>query len=309
MKGEQLEEVMTQFIEGAYDVLVSTSIVESGIDISNANTIIINNAHQFGMSDLHQLRGRVGRNNKRAFCYLISPPIHLMPDDTRKRLTAIEQFSDLGSGLHIAMRDLDIRGAGDLLGGDQSGFINEMGLETYQKILSEALEEIKQEHFQDLYQEELKRESKFVKETNLETDMELFIPDDYVGDIRERISLYKALDDLENEVQMEKFIKDLVDRFGPIPEPTLALIDTMRIRWTANALGMEKLVMKSGKMIAYFISKQDSPFYQSDVFTRILDFLKKYSHEVKMYEKDNTLRMSFQNINNVHIALQWLKRI
>ncbi len=309
MKGEQLEEVMNQFIEGAFDVLVSTSIVESGIDISNANTIIINNAHQFGMSDLHQLRGRVGRNNKRAFCYLISPPIHLMPDDTRKRLTAIEQFSDLGSGLHIAMRDLDIRGAGDLLGGDQSGFINEMGLETYQKILAEALEEIKQEHFQDLYQEELNRDSKFVKETNLETDMELFIPDDYVGDIRERIALYKALDDLENEGQMEKFIKDLIDRFGPIPQPTLALIDTMRIRWTANALGMEKLVMKSGKMIAYFISKQDSPFYQSDVFTRILDFLKKYSHEVKMYEKDNTLRMSFQNINNVHIALQWLQRI
>lgn len=309
MKSDQLEEVMTNFIEGAFDVLVSTSIVESGIDISNANTIIINNAHQFGMSDLHQLRGRVGRNNKRAFCYLISPPIHMMPDDTRKRLSAIEQFSDLGSGMHIAMRDLDIRGAGDLLGGDQSGFINEMGLETYQKILAEALEELKQEHFQDLYQEELDRASKFVKETTLETDLELHIPDDYVHDITERIALYKALDDLENEGQMESFIKNLIDRFGPIPVPTLALINTMRIRWTANALGMEKLIMKSGKMIAYFISKEDSPFYQSAVFTKVLEFLKKYSHEVKMYEKDGTLRMSFQNINSVNTALNWLQRI
>ncbi len=309
MKSDQLEEVMNNFIEGGFDVLVSTSIVESGIDISNANTIIINNAHQFGMSDLHQLRGRVGRNNKRAFCYLISPPIHMMPDDTRKRLTAIEQFSDLGSGMHIAMRDLDIRGAGDLLGGDQSGFINEMGLETYQKILAEALEELKQEHFQDLYQEELDRVSKFVKETTLETDLELHIPDGYVNDITERIALYKALDDLENETQMEAFIKNLIDRFGPIPAPTLALINTMRIRWTANALGMEKLIMKSGKMIAYFISKEDSPFYQSAVFTKVLEFLKKYSHEVKMYEKDGTLRMSFQNIHSVEKALNWLQKI
>jgi transcription-repair coupling factor (superfamily II helicase) len=233
----------------------------------------------------------------------------MMPDDTRKRLSAIEQFSDLGSGMHIAMRDLDIRGAGDLLGGDQSGFINEMGLETYQKILAEALEELKQEHFQDLYQEELDRASKFVKETTLETDLELHIPDDYVHDITERIALYKALDDLENEGQMELFIKNLIDRFGPIPVPTLALINTMRIRWTANALGMEKLVMKSGKMIAYFISKEDSPFYQSAVFTKVLEFLKKYSHEVKMYEKDGTLRMSFQNINTVNTALNWLQKI
>ena len=309
MKGDQLEDVMTTFIEGGYDVLVSTSIVESGIDIANANTIIINNAHQFGMSDLHQLRGRVGRNNKRAFCYLISPPLHLMPDDTRKRLTAIEQFSDLGSGLHIAMRDLDIRGAGDLLGGDQSGFINEMGLETYQKILAEALEELKQEHFQDLYQEELQRESKFVKETNLETDMELLIPDDYISDITERIAIYKALDDIETEESMQQYMQQLVDRFGPIPTATLSLIDTMRIRWIANQLGAEKLVLKSGKMILYFISKQDSPFYQSDMFTRILEFLKHHSQEAKMYEKDNTLRMSFQQVNSVQQALSYLEKM
>jgi transcription-repair coupling factor (superfamily II helicase) len=309
MKGDDLEKVMTHFIEGGYDVLVSTSIVESGIDIANANTILINNAHQFGMSDLHQLRGRVGRNNKHAFCYLISPPLHLMPDDTRKRLSAIEQFSDLGSGLHIAMRDLDIRGAGDILGGEQSGFINEMGLETYQKILTEALEELKQEHFQDLYQDELKRENKFVKETNLETDMELLIPDEYVSDITERISLYKALDDLENEEQMQAFIKNLVDRFGPIPKSTQALINTMRLRWIANQLGMEKLVMKSGKMIAYFIAKEDSPFYQSDAFTHVLEFLKKNVHDVKMYQKDGTLRMSFNQVNTVDQALAYLRKM
>jgi transcription-repair coupling factor (superfamily II helicase) len=309
MKGDQLENVMTTFIEGGYDVLVSTSIVESGIDIANANTMIINNAHQFGMSDLHQLRGRVGRNNKRAFCYLISPPLHLMPDDTRKRLTAIEQFSDLGSGLHIAMRDLDIRGAGDLLGGDQSGFINEMGLETYQKILAEALEELKQEHFQDLYQEELERESKFVKETNLETDMELLIPDDYISDITERIAIYKALDDIETEDSMQQYMSQLVDRFGPIPAATLSLIDTMRIRWIANQLGAEKLVLKSGKMILYFISKQDSPFYQSEVFTKILEFLKHHSHEAKMYEKDQTLRMSFNSVTSVQQALNYLRKM
>jgi len=299
LSGEDLEEVMNKFIEGEFDVLVSTSIVESGIDIPNANTIIINDAHHFGMSDLHQLRGRVGRNNKQAFCYLLSPPTHMLTDDAKKRLTAIEQFSDLGSGMHIAMRDLDIRGAGNLLGGEQSGFINELGFETYQKILDEALQELKQEHFQELYEEEMKKSTSFVKDTALETDFELLIPDEYVGNISERIALYKALDDMEHEEEIQKFSKDLEDRFGPIPKPVIQLIDTMRLRWKAREIGFEKLVLKSGKMIGYFISKQDSPFYQSEAFTRILNFIKLNPVAGKMYEKDDTLRIAFTDVTNM----------
>jgi transcription-repair coupling factor (superfamily II helicase) len=296
MQGHELEEVMSQFIEGAFDVLVSTAIVESGIDIANANTIIINDAHHFGMSDLHQLRGRVGRNNKHAFCYLLAPPIHLLTDDAKKRLQAIEQFSDLGSGLHIAMRDLDIRGAGNLLGGEQSGFINDIGFETYQKILNEAIDELKQEHFKDLYEEEIRKTENFVKETTLETDFEILIPDEYVGSITERIALYKELDDIATEEGMEQFSKNLVDRFGEIPSPTIALIQTMRLRWLAKEIGFEKLVLKSGKMIGYFISKEDSPFYQSEKFSHVLEFIKQNPTQGKMYEKDKSLRMSFDNV-------------
>jgi transcription-repair coupling factor (superfamily II helicase) len=309
LSGEDLEEVMNKFIEGEFDVLVSTSIVESGIDIPNANTIIINDAHHFGMSDLHQLRGRVGRNNKQAFCYLLSPPTHMLTDDAKKRLTAIEQFSDLGSGMHIAMRDLDIRGAGNLLGGEQSGFINELGFETYQKILDEALQELKQEHFQELYEEEMKKSATFVKDTVLETDFELLIPDEYVGNISERIGLYKALDDMEKEEEIQKFSKDLEDRFGPIPKPVIQLIDTMRLRWKAREIGFEKLVLKSGKMIGYFISKQDSPFYQSEAFTRILNFIKLNPVAGKMYEKDETLRIAFPEVQNMDKANRLLNAL
>jgi transcription-repair coupling factor (superfamily II helicase) len=309
LSGEDLEEVMNKFIEGEFDVLVSTSIVESGIDIPNANTIIINDAHHFGMSDLHQLRGRVGRNNKQAFCYLLSPPTHMLTDDAKKRLTAIEQFSDLGSGMHIAMRDLDIRGAGNLLGGEQSGFINELGFETYQKILDEALQELKQEHFQELYEEEMKKSSTFVKDTVLETDFELLIPDEYVGNISERIALYKALDDMEQEEEIQKFSQDLEDRFGPIPKPVIQLIDTMRLRWKAREIGFEKLVLKSGKMIGYFISKQDSPFYQSEAFTRVLNFIKLNPVAGKMYEKDDTLRIAFPDVQNMDKANRLLNAL
>jgi transcription-repair coupling factor (superfamily II helicase) len=309
LSGEDLEEVMNKFIEGEFDVLVSTSIVESGIDIPNANTIIINDAHHFGMSDLHQLRGRVGRNNKQAFCYLLSPPTHMLTDDAKKRLTAIEQFSDLGSGMHIAMRDLDIRGAGNLLGGEQSGFINELGFETYQKILDEALQELKQEHFQELYEEEMKKTASFVKDTVLETDFELLIPDEYVGNISERIALYKALDDMEKEEEIQKFSKDLEDRFGPIPKPVIQLIDTMRLRWKARDIGFEKLVLKSGKMIGYFVSKQDSPFYQSEAFTRILNFIKLNPVAGKMYEKDETLRIAFPEVPNMDKANRLLNAL
>ncbi|MEZ4798568.1 MAG: transcription-repair coupling factor [Flavobacteriales bacterium] len=307
LSGEDLEEVMSNFIEGVYDVLVSTAIVESGIDISNANTIIINDAHHFGLSDLHQLRGRVGRNNKQAFCYLIAPPLHLLPSDSKKRLMAIEQFSDLGSGLHIAMRDLDIRGAGNLLGGEQSGFINDIGFETYQKILNEALDELKQEHFKDMYEEEQKKSKRYVKETVMETDFEILIPDEYVSSITERIALYKELDDIETEEELQSYMQNLVDRFGPIPVPTLRLIDTMRLRWLAREIGLEKLVLKSEKMICYFISNQDSPYYQSDRFTLVLEFVKNNPSTGKMYQKDETLRMSFNDVKTLTRAVQLMQ--
>jgi transcription-repair coupling factor (superfamily II helicase) len=306
MKGEELEEVMSEFIEGAFDVLVSTAIVESGIDIPNANTIIINDAHHFGMSDLHQLRGRVGRNNKHAFCYLLSPALHTLTEDARKRLSAIEQFSDLGSGLHIAMRDLDIRGAGNLLGGEQSGFINDIGFETYQKILNEAIDELKQEHFKELYEEEIQRSQSYVRETSLETDFEILIPDEYVSSISERIALYKELDDINSEEGMEVFTQHLIDRFGEIPKPTISLIETMRLRWLAREIGFEKLVLKSGKMIGYFISQENSPFYQSEKFSFVLDFIKHNPNTGKMYEKEKSLRMSFDHVNELKRAIHLL---
>ena len=260
MDGKQLEDVMARFIEGAFDVLVATTIIESGIDISNANTMIINDAHQFGLSDLHQLRGRVGRSNKKAFCYLLAPPISLLPDESRKRLQAIEQFSDLGSGIQIAMRDLDIRGAGDLLGGEQSGFISELGFEMYQKILSEAVQELKEESFAELFEEERKADQRYVSEAAIETDFALMIPDHYVNDIPERISLYRELDDLDHESELAAFKERLEDRFGPLPQETEDLIDTIRLRWLAEFLGMEKIVLKGGKLIAAFIANEDSAF-------------------------------------------------
>jgi transcription-repair coupling factor (superfamily II helicase) len=253
------------------------------------------------------LRGRVGRNNKHAFCYLLSPPINLLTDDARKRLTAIEQFSDLGSGLHIAMRDLDIRGAGNLLGGEQSGFINDIGFETYQKILNEAIDELKQEHFKDLYEEEIRRTKDYVKETTLETDFELLIPDDYVSSISERLALYKELDDISDEKALDAFAEQLNDRFGPIPPVVQQLMDTMHLRWLAREIGFEKLVLKSGKMIGYFITKQDSPYYQSDKFSRVLDFIKSHPKAAKMYEKDGSLRLSFNEVTSLRTALNALQ--
>ncbi|MDZ4824728.1 MAG: transcription-repair coupling factor [Flavobacteriales bacterium] len=309
LTGEQLEDVMSRFVEGEADVLVSTAIVESGLDIPNANTMIVNDAHHFGMSDLHQLRGRVGRTNKKAFCYLLTPPLQFVTSDARKRLQAIEQFSDLGSGLHIAMRDLDIRGAGNLLGAEQSGFINDIGFETYQKILNEALDELKQEHFTQLYEEEMHKSQKYVKETVLETDFEILIPDEYVSSISERIALYKELDDIETDEALQKFCTDLVDRFGPIPKSTLALIETMKLRWLARETGMEKLVLKSGKLIGYFVSKENSPYYQSEKFTRVLEFVKLNPVAGRMYQKDNSLRISFNHILSLEKAVEVLRAI
>jgi len=307
LSGEDLENIMTGFVEGAFDVLVSTAIVESGLDIPNANTMIVNDAQNFGMSDLHQLRGRVGRSNKKAFCYLFAPSLHMLTDEARKRLQTLEQFSDLGSGLHIAMRDLDIRGAGDLLGAEQSGFINDLGMETYQKILNEAVDELKQEHFAEMYAEEIARNNKFVKETSLETDFELLIPDEYVSSITERIALYKEMDDLDNDESMETFRNQLIDRFGPIPAAAQALLETMRVRWMAREIGMEKLVLKSGKMIGYFVTKQDSPYYQSEKFSTVLEFIKHNPIAGKMYEKDQSLRISFNEIRTIPQAVHILR--
>lgn len=306
MTGEKLEEIMTGFIDGAYDVLVSTAIVESGIDVSSANTILINDAHHFGMSDLHQLRGRVGRNNKKAFCYLICPPLHTLTDEARKRLTAVEQFSDLGSGLQIAMRDLDIRGAGNLLGGEQSGFINDIGFETYQKILDEAIAELKQEHFADLYAEEQRKKDRFVDDTVLETDFEILIPDDYISQIAERIAVYRQLDEIENDDALGLIRAELTDRFGPIPASTEALFRAIQLRWKAARLGIEKLILKSGKMIGHFQSKADSHFYQSQEFTDIIEYVRRHHGSIKMYEKDGSLRISFSNIDSIELALNQL---
>lgn len=306
MDGKQIEKVMVDFIEGEYDMLVATTIIESGIDIPNANTIIINDAHMFGLSDLHQLRGRVGRSNKKAFAYLLAPPMSSLTPEARKRLTAIEQFSDLGSGFSIAMRDLDIRGAGDLLGAEQSGFINDIGFEMYQKILAEAMRELKENEFKELFEEE---EREFINDCVIETDMEILIPDSYVEDIAERLALYKTLDDTENEAQLANFETELTDRFGPIPEQVQHLFETIRMRWIAKEIGFEKLVLKSGKLLGYFIPDQESDYFQSPKFTRVLGFIQSHPTACTMKEKNGKLMIVFENVGTVKAALLRLNAI
>lgn len=309
MDGKKLEHLMLAFMNNEFDVLVSTTIIESGLDVPNANTIFINNANNFGLSDLHQMRGRVGRSNKKAFCYFITPPYSAMTDDARKRITALEQFSELGSGLNIAMKDLEIRGAGDILGGEQSGFINEIGFDTYQKILAEAIEELKEKEFKGLYEDDTKKEDKvFVKETVIDTDFELLFPDDYVNNITERLNLYSKLGDLKTEAELQKFESELTDRFGEIPEQVVALLNSVRIKWIASSIGVERLLMKKGKMIGYFIADQQSAFYQSPSFSRVLQFVQSHSNIVSMKEKQTRsglrLLITFDHINSVERALQ-----
>ncbi|TXC81832.1 transcription-repair coupling factor [Luteibaculum oceani] len=306
MDGTKLEKVMVDFTDGLFDVLVATTIIESGIDITNANTILVNNAQNFGLSDLHQLRGRVGRSNKKAFCYLIAPPLHALPDDSRKRLQALVQFSDLGSGMSIAMRDLDIRGAGDLLGGEQSGFINDMGFETYKKILDEAVRELKETEFKDLFEKENKaKAANPIEECVIETDLQLLIPDWYVNNITERLSLYKELDDIEDEDTLKQFEEQLKDRFGDIPEESMELLDTLRLRWLGKDIGFERLKIKSGKMLGYFIADKDSMYFQSEAFTKILQFVAS-GKNCKLKEKNGKLYMIFEGINTVKKALNAL---
>ncbi len=314
MDGKKLEQLMLAFMNGEFDVLVSTTIIESGLDVPNANTIFINNANNFGLSDLHQMRGRVGRSNKKAFCYFITPEYSAMTDDARKRITALEQHTELGSGFNIAMKDLEIRGAGDLLGGEQSGFMNEIGFDTYQKILNEAIDELKENEFKDLYKEENDAEDKnYVKDFTIDTDFSLLFPDDYINNISERLNLYTQLNNLKTEEELQKFESDLLDRFGELPIQVEDLLNSVRIKWIATELGLEKVIMKQGRLIGYFISDQQSSFYQSSKFTRVLHFVQSYPQECKMKEKQtrNGLRLllTFEAITTVNKALHQLNRI
>jgi transcription-repair coupling factor (superfamily II helicase) len=312
LDGKKLENLMLQFMNGAFDVLVSTTIVESGLDVPNANTIFINNANNFGLSDLHQMRGRVGRSNKKAFCYFITPEYSAMTDDARKRITALEQFTELGSGFNIAMKDLEIRGAGDLLGGEQSGFINEIGFETYQKILNEAIEELKETEFKDLYQED-SHDKEYVKDVTIDSDFELLFPDDYVNNITERLNLYTQLNNIKTEEELKIFESQLTDRFGELPTQVVDLLNSVRIKWIASKIGFEKVVMKHGKLVGYFISDQQSNFYQSKWFTKVLQFVQTNPNICKMKETQtrNGLRLllTFESIKSVKQALTKLEPI
>jgi transcription-repair coupling factor (superfamily II helicase) len=312
MDGKKLEELMLAFMNGEFDVLVATTIIESGLDVPNANTIFINNANNFGLSDLHQMRGRVGRSNKKAFCYFITPPYSMMTDDARKRIQALEQFSELGSGFNIAMKDLEIRGAGDLLGGEQSGFINEIGFDTYQKIMNEAIEELKENEFKDLYPTDENLETKtYVKDLQIDSDFELLFPDDYINNISERLNLYNELSTIKDEQALLVYEQKLIDRFGPLPKEALALLNSVRIKWRATQMGLEKLVLKQGKMIGYFVGDQQSDYYQSTRFQKVLQFVQHNGHLCKMKEKEtkNGLRLllTFENVKSVKKALELME--
>jgi len=313
MEGRKLESLMLSFINNEFDVLVSTTIVESGLDVPNANTIFINNANNFGLSDLHQMRGRVGRSNKKAFCYFITPPYHTMTDDARKRIEAITLFTDLGSGINIAMKDLEIRGAGDLLGGEQSGFINDIGFETYQKILNETIEELKENEFKELYKTDSKKPKDYVKEIQIDTDFEILFPDDYINVITERLNLYTQLSEFKTEDELLKFELELIDRFGELPTQVVDLLDSVRIKWMAKNLGLERLILKRKRMVGYFVSNQQSSFYQTPIFTKILQFVQQNGTICVMKEKEtkNGLRLllTFIKIDSVKKALETLQNI
>jgi transcription-repair coupling factor (superfamily II helicase) len=309
MEGNELEERLLDFIDRKYDVFVSTNIVESGVDIPNVNTIIVNNAHQFGLSDLHQLRGRVGRSNKKAFCYLFAPPMSTLPADSRKRLQTLEQFSELGSGFQIAMRDLDIRGAGNLLGGEQTGFMADIGFETYQKILDEAIRELKRTSFKDLFKEEISKQDDFVSDCTIDTDLEILIPDNYVESITERLSLYTRLDNCENEKELQSFEKEMLDRFGPIPPEVKDLITTVRCRWKAVNLGFEKMTLKDQTLRCYFINKNDSPYFESDVFKNIMQYLQTATNKARLKQVAKKFFLVVNDVEDMDVMLEFLQRM
>jgi transcription-repair coupling factor (superfamily II helicase) len=309
LEGHQLEEKIFDFIERRYDVLVCTNIVESGVDIPNVNTIIINNAHQFGLSDLHQLRGRVGRSNKKAFCYLLAPPMSTLPDDSRKRLQTLEQFSELGSGFQIAMRDLDIRGAGNLLGGEQSGFMAEIGFEMYQKILAEAVRELKRSDFKDLFVEEISKQDDYVQDCTIDTDLEIMIPDVYVESIGERLSLYTRLDQSADDTELETLKLELIDRFGPMPKQVASLFTTIQSRRLAIALGFEKMTLKDDTLRCFFINRPDSPYYESAIFKGLLSYTQTAMNNAHFKQVGKTFILIIKDIKSMEHCFATLTKI
>lgn len=310
MEGEKLERVMMDFIQGHFDVLIATTIIESGIDISNANTIIINDAHTFGLSDLHQLRGRVGRSNKKAFCYLVAPKFSMMTAEARKRLEALVQFSDLGAGFNIAMKDLDIRGAGNMLGGEQSGFISEIGFEMYQKILNEAMNELRENEFKELFDDrQTDTFGAYVNDCVFETDMEVRIPDNYVNQVSERLSLYQELDSLKNEEELETFSAQLKDRFGPIPREVKELLFSFKLRWAAQHAGIERLVIKSSKLVGYFIANPQSPFFETENFTALLNNIMSAGEGYRLVQQNEKLRLIIEPVQHIKDAFEKLSKL
>ncbi len=307
---EKLEQAIIDFANHDYDVLLATTIIESGIDMPNVNTIIVNNAQNFGLSELHQLRGRVGRSSRKAFCYLMVPPGNPLTPVARRRLQAIESFSDLGSGIHIAMQDLDIRGAGNLLGAEQSGFIADLGYETYQKILKEAVTELRTEEFSDTFTSEEPGEDKeFVADCVIESDMELLLPAWYVPQESERITLYRELDDMEREMDIQEFRSRLLDRFGKIPPETAELMRVPRLRRLARQLGIEKVSLKQGQMYLYFVDDSNKAYYQSPMFGRLITYLQQNPARVKIREKNGRRSFAVANVKTVETAVAILTEI
>ncbi|NIJ50931.1 transcription-repair coupling factor [Dyadobacter arcticus] len=309
MEGDKLEKVMVAFIEGEYDVLVSTNIIESGIDIANANTIIINSAHMFGLSDLHQMRGRVGRSNRKAFCYLLTPSVSTLASDSRKRLQTLEEFSELGDGFKVAMRDLDIRGAGNLLGAEQSGFVNDLGYELYHKMLDEAVQELKNNEFKDLFSTALGLPKNLVPDTQIETDFATLIPETYVKNISERLSLYTRLDNIETEEELSKFEQEILDRFGPIPFEVQNLLKTVHLRWEAEILHFEKLTLKSNTMKGYFVTSQNDAFFQSAKFGQVIDYIKKHPKQIALKDQKGKLMLICEDVRNIDQARTILREM
>lgn len=300
MEGDKLEKAMMKFIEGEFDILVSTNIIESGLDIPNANTIIINQAHMFGLSDLHQMRGRVGRSNKKAFCYLLTPVLSMLSTDSRKRLRALEEFSDLGDGFKVAMRDLDIRGAGNLLGAEQSGFINDIGFEMYHKILDDTVQELKEHVFKDLFADELSKIAKTLRiDCQIETDLQVLIPENYVSNISERLGLYNQLDNIKDRNELQVFQSSLTDRFGPLPSEVHDMIEIVKIRWMAEEIGFEKLTLKNNTLKGYFVSAENESYYKSDKFGKILDHVKQNPRRCALREQKGKLFLQIENVADI----------
>lgn len=311
MEPEKLERIILDFVNYEYDVLIATTIIENGIDVPNANTIIVNNAHQFGLSELHQLRGRVGRGNRKAFCYLLAPPLSTLPPESRRRLQAIESFAELGSGMHIAMQDLDIRGAGNMLGAEQSGFIADLGYETYQKILEEAVDELKADEFAELYASDPQENKgdQYVRETFVESDLALMFPPTYIPNDSERVGIYRELDSIENEEKLAGFVSSLQDRFGRIPTEGEELIRVVGLRWTARRLGIEKIILKKGMMALYLPTDRESPYYQSRAFGKLLGYVQRYPRVCNLREQNGRRSVVIKNVTNVAAAVRCLNEM